>query len=463
MKNLWKLMGICALVIGVASLAGCKESDPGDGKLPAPTGLEAKEITSTTVRLVWNAVEGASHYLLTVTPEDGGDATKYQSVRPEYKVTKNLTENTTYIWEVWAVGATGEESTHAFGTFTTEEIVIPAPGGIGVQGEVGYDSVDISWVVNRGESDGYVLKLQGKFVPNLINPEYLTDLGGGRQELTLDLSSADVPEGAYAQNEVYYPFEGILIQDTDYIAKVSLRIGDKVGPSVEVSFRTRAPRPPIVSYEELLGNYTVAGTPKTDGDATWSSALAQPALDGEAIKYAYLLTNPLNLWPGVKANNPSMTDEQLEELMSVIHCKEDLYLLGDNYPIYTGSDGFSWRLMTIINNQVSYFDGKLPLTLDVATKKLSFPTTNQGQEISYAIVSVNFSSGAVQGTLTDAYTNVSMTLDGTRASISGTKTNYDFSKLKSNIVNKVSFKSMECAGQNFLLKSKYIATIDALK
>ena len=93
------------------SLAACLS-------LPAPQNLDAKNITSSSVTLTWDAVAGAQSYEVFVTDFDKQDITR--SSLTECQVTiSGLTKNTEFTWDVKAVaeGYCGMPS--ELGTFTT--------------------------------------------------------------------------------------------------------------------------------------------------------------------------------------------------------------------------------------------------------------------------------------------------------------------------------------------------------
>ena len=83
-----------------------------------PTGLNAVNITTTTAKILWTAVPGATQYLLQYRKLGALGWKPKQAFGPSKKINK-LKPNTTYEYEVQAVCPSGSSEFSAISTFTT--------------------------------------------------------------------------------------------------------------------------------------------------------------------------------------------------------------------------------------------------------------------------------------------------------------------------------------------------------
>jgi len=105
MKNVSKLIGIIAVVAVVGfSMAAC---DNGNNVLPAPTGLKAEAINTSSIKISWNHVSGAAGYYLYISKsQSSGYETR--DVKSLNSVTNNeLVPRTTYYYKVAAYTTDG--------------------------------------------------------------------------------------------------------------------------------------------------------------------------------------------------------------------------------------------------------------------------------------------------------------------------------------------------------------------
>ncbi|MDR0759483.1 MAG: VWA domain-containing protein [Treponema sp.] len=94
-------------------------SQPSTGVPSAPTGVEAKEESSSSIALSWNSVSGASYYKIYRSTSSSGS---YSSLAESYSTTytdTGVSPNTTYYYRVSAVNNAGESSQSAYAYATT--------------------------------------------------------------------------------------------------------------------------------------------------------------------------------------------------------------------------------------------------------------------------------------------------------------------------------------------------------
>ena len=98
----------------------CESNTPTPTQLPAPTGLNATNITHNSATLSWNTVTNASSYVVTVV--DGADFKQDYPANTNSLTIADLSPSTDYLWTVTAIGdgtnyTNSEES--ETGEFTT--------------------------------------------------------------------------------------------------------------------------------------------------------------------------------------------------------------------------------------------------------------------------------------------------------------------------------------------------------
>ncbi|MFP4024984.1 MAG: GEVED domain-containing protein [Thiohalospira sp.] len=87
-----------------------------------PTGLNTTNITDNSATLSWSSATGATSYDVQLR-EQGGSWSTYNVSSTSYNAT-NLSEETTYEWQVRAKNSYGTSSYSAIETFTTTEFVV---------------------------------------------------------------------------------------------------------------------------------------------------------------------------------------------------------------------------------------------------------------------------------------------------------------------------------------------------
>jgi hypothetical protein len=121
MKKFHKLLGVIAIGAVIAiGLAGCNNpadnptdnsaNDKEDSKLTAPTGVKAVALSSSTIRVTWNSVSGASGYY--VYRSQGAYWTKIGSTQYiSYTDTQTgFVSGHTYLYMVIAYNSEGESA-----------------------------------------------------------------------------------------------------------------------------------------------------------------------------------------------------------------------------------------------------------------------------------------------------------------------------------------------------------------
>jgi len=139
-----------------------KSENPGEdsgsetGPLESPTGLAVASVTSTSIRLKWNAVDGAQKYRVLRSGDPNGAFTEVGvSGEPSY-TDKSLKPSTAYWYKVVAISGSRESAESSVISTTTGKITKPkAPTGLkAVRSEDG--RVTLSWSA-VSDSTGYTV------------------------------------------------------------------------------------------------------------------------------------------------------------------------------------------------------------------------------------------------------------------------------------------------------------------
>ena len=389
------------------------------GTLAAPTGLDVTDLTFEAATLSWNAVDGATGYQVIV-----GTAAE----TPEFTATsftaEGLDPETEYIWKVRAVNGAIQSEWVTGEQFTTLKAPLAPPTGLAIEGPT-MKGVILVWDVV--EIDAYTLKMQGLF-PN-IREEFLTELGDGRQEFTVDVPYEEFADFYQQYGQYAINLEGLLAPATEYTWKVCGVKG--TGDAAEQSEYTEGPgfttlSPP--AYTDFTGNYnahdgvSLYATPELD---TWTGAIAASGYD-EANMYGYYTLSTMY----------GIAPVYMDYLEGSVYA--------DNYTsIGTDNSGNSvYQSVGALNAEGTAILGWLPgsefgyeLTWDPATRTLSYPTvvnvTGYGPLTAvWALMGKN-AQGQVASRISNVYVGLKLTVDaggGTRV-LSGTRINISDEKL----------------------------------
>src|SRR6516164_5601923 len=91
----------------------------GKGKLTAPKNLHTIKANKTTAHVGWDAVKGATSY--EISRSGAGGVSGGHTLKTSRWFTSKLKPGQTYSWQVRALGAGGEKSAWAHGSFTTKK------------------------------------------------------------------------------------------------------------------------------------------------------------------------------------------------------------------------------------------------------------------------------------------------------------------------------------------------------
>jgi len=160
MKKVVKLFGIIALVAIIGfSMAACKDDDDtpvvvtGSAFPAAPTGLTATAVSTTEIRLSWNAVSGASGYIVYASYNSSSGFYSMDTVYTTSDIASNGTPGTTYYFKVAAFNASGTEGTMSnFVSATTLTAVNTSLNGTWV-------ALSDGWEVTVNGSTGVISKI----------------------------------------------------------------------------------------------------------------------------------------------------------------------------------------------------------------------------------------------------------------------------------------------------------------
>ena len=152
MKKFLSLTAMCALVMGAIGLSSCGDKKGEDG-LPTPQNLEANNVTENSAVLSWDAVDGATEYILVFNGETSMLTTNVH-------LAKNLTADTTYPWSVQAA-AGDKKSDVATSEFKTDPEPEPLVNPTNLQAtNVTATTATLSWDAVQ-DATSYEVKVNG--------------------------------------------------------------------------------------------------------------------------------------------------------------------------------------------------------------------------------------------------------------------------------------------------------------
>lgn len=144
-----------ARVWGRSGLPGVAR--PGPTTPPAPTGVTAAPLSSTGIKLTWNAVSGATSYKVSRAGTSGGPYGVVASNSGTAYNDSGLTPNKSYFYVVQAVTSSGTSSNSAQVSALTR---LGTPTGVTATA-VGSSRVDVSWGAVSGATAYTVVRATG--------------------------------------------------------------------------------------------------------------------------------------------------------------------------------------------------------------------------------------------------------------------------------------------------------------
>lgn len=103
------MISVALIWIGAALAVGCGPENT-DSAPTAPTGVSASAQSSTSIRVSWNAVEGADNYIVYRAASAGGAYSEVGWTFNTYYTNTGLSSNTTYYYKVAAQNGIGTSS-----------------------------------------------------------------------------------------------------------------------------------------------------------------------------------------------------------------------------------------------------------------------------------------------------------------------------------------------------------------
>ncbi len=138
-----------------SALASGLSSEVSAETLPAaPTGVSATAVAPTEIALSWNAVTGATGYVVLRATSSGGPFTSVGTTTSTSFTNTGLSANTTYYYVVQATDAAGNSANSATVSATTQ---LSAPTGLVATGKE-ESEIDLTWTAVPGATSYVILR-----------------------------------------------------------------------------------------------------------------------------------------------------------------------------------------------------------------------------------------------------------------------------------------------------------------